>query len=32
MFEVLSLFPLFPGVNELDQIEKNPFDFRNARS
>jgi renal tumor antigen len=22
MFEVLSLFPLFPGTNELDQIQK----------
>lgn len=22
MFEVISLFPLFPGTNELDQIEK----------
>lgn len=21
-FEVLSLFPLFPGTNELDQIQK----------
>ncbi|GAB5361300.1 hypothetical protein AAMO2058_000701800 [Amorphochlora amoebiformis] len=22
MFEIISLFPLFPGTNELDQIEK----------
>ena len=22
MFEVLSLYPLFPGTNELDQINK----------
>ncbi len=22
MFEVLSLIPLFPGINELDQIQK----------
>jgi renal tumor antigen len=22
MFEIMSLFPLFPGTNELDQIQK----------